>query len=98
MKIGAAGFAPKLAKALSARGYYRIHVAGYLGPVGPQAYDDATGRGTNPVTLDDELNYGKERIAWFNGQGQVVDKPEIDAQHLIEVQDSSLIESIKTWG
>lgn len=83
------GFARHLAVELWSRGYHDIRVAGYTGTVQVGAFDAQTGRGRNPVRTDDEeYYYGKDRVQWFDGHGNVVDKPDVGAQAIVGQSDN----------
>lgn len=83
------GFARQLAIKLGTQGYDRIHVAGYKGPVKTGVYDTKTGRGRNPVQIgDDEYNYEKTRIEWYDRHGNIVPKPDVGATAVVGTSDS----------
>jgi hypothetical protein len=83
------GFARNLAIELGGRGYDNICVAGYTGTVKTLAYDPATGRGRNPVVTDDDEYYcGKDRVQWFDRNGNVVAKPDVGLGAVVGESDS----------
>lgn len=86
---GVSGVASGLAKELATQGYDNIRVAGYTGSVQNGVYESGTGRGSNPVILPDgKPGYEKSRVRWFDGNGNLVDKPDVGEEAFVGVSDS----------
>lgn len=89
------GFARQLAMELAGtHGYASICVAGYKYSVAVGVYDLKTGRGPNPARVptgpgEEELSYDKSRIAWYNGQGEEVAKPDVGGQAIVGYSTSA---------
>lgn len=90
------GFAKNLAVRLyNNHQYQSIAVAGYHHKVSSGAgRSPKTGRGTNAMVIGGDFKYKgdedlpeKERISWFNGLGQVIDKPHFDKTISVETDD-----------
>ncbi|WP_210644198.1 MULTISPECIES: hypothetical protein [unclassified Pseudomonas] len=73
------GFARLFAMQLGTRGYDSICVAGYLGKTSPGSWEPATGRGRTEVDMDNGEGgqYGKDRLVWFDSQGNQCEKPDV---------------------